>query len=125
MVDGDWIKRLFNSIDDMETETFLGFLEDDALFRFGSGPEVIGKEAIGKTIDDFFSSIKGLRHNIQEMWFENATVICQGEVIYTRTDDSEITIPFVDIFRMSGNLISEYLIYIDIQPLYSTDSFFC
>lgn len=122
MVDGDWIKRLFGSIDNMDTEAFLGFLEDDAMFRFGSWQEVIGKEAIGKTIDDFFASIKGLSHKILKTWFEADTVICQGGVTYTRTDDSNITIPFVDIYRMHGNLISEYLIYIDIKPLYSPDS---
>ena len=122
MEDADWIKRLFNSIDTMDTELFLAFLEDDALFRFGSEEIVRGKEAIGKTIDGFFASIKGLSHEIMETWFETGTIICQGEVTYTRRDDSKITLPFVDIFRMRGNRIKEYLIYMDINPLYSTAS---
>ena len=46
----------------------------------------------------------------------------EGEVTYARHDDRCITIPFVNILRMRGNLISEYLIYIDIAPLYSDDS---
>jgi len=57
-----------------------------------------------------------------ETWFETGTVICQGEVTYTRSDDSDITIPFVNILRMGGNRIREYLIYIDIKPLYSPAS---
>jgi ketosteroid isomerase-like protein len=117
--DASWIERLFNSVDGMDTETFLGFLEDDAIFRFGSEQAVTGKEAIRETIESFFASIKGLRHEILESWFEGETVICQGEVTYTRTDDSDVTIPFVNILRMGGNRIREYLIYIDIKPLYS------
>jgi ketosteroid isomerase-like protein len=120
--DADWVRKLFSSVDDMDTEAFLDFLEDDALFRFGSEQGVTGKEAIRETIEGFFASIKGLRHEILETWFEAGTVICQGEVTYTRTDDSNITIPFVNILRMSGNRIREYLIYIDIKPLYSPAS---
>ncbi|MCP4262959.1 MAG: nuclear transport factor 2 family protein [Planctomycetes bacterium] len=120
MEDDGWVKRLFSSVDKMDTEAFLGFLEDDALFRFGSEQVVTGKEAIGKTIEGFFASIKDLRHDILETWFVADAVICQGEVTYTRVDDSDITIPFVNILRMQGNRIREYLIYIDIKPLYST-----
>ena len=119
MEDAGWVKRLFSSIDNMDTEAFLSFLEDDALFRFGSEQVVTGKEAIGETIGGFFASIKGLRHDILEIWFEAGTVICRGEVTYTRIDDSDVTLPFVDILRMRGKRIGEYLIYIDIKPLYS------
>ena len=119
MEDAGWVKRLFSSVDNMDTEAFLDFLEDDALFRFGSEQAVTGKEAIRETIEGFFASIKGLRHEILEIWFEAGAVICQGEVTYTRSDDSDITIPFVNILRMGGNRIREYLIYIDIKPLYS------
>ena len=122
MEDAGWVKRLFSSVDNMDTEAFLDFLADDALFRFGSEQAVTGKEAIRETIDGFFASIKGLRHEILETWFEAGTVICQGEVTYTRKDDSDITIPFVNILRMGGNRIREYLIYIDIKPLYSPAS---
>jgi hypothetical protein len=103
----------------MDMEAFLGFLENDAMFRFGSAQEVRGKEAIRETLEGFFASINDLSHKILETWFETGTVICRGEVTYTRADDSNITIPFVNILGMRGNRIREYLIYIDIKPLYS------
>ncbi|MBW7990226.1 MAG: nuclear transport factor 2 family protein [Planctomycetes bacterium] len=122
MKDAGWVERLFSSVDNMDTEAFLDFLEDDASFRFGSEDAVTGKEAIRETIEGFFASIKGLRHEILETWFEGETVICQGEVTYTRANDSNITIPFVNILGMGGNRIREYLVYIDIKPLYSPAS---
>jgi hypothetical protein len=120
--DAGWVKRLFNSVDAMEVETFLDFLEDDARFRFGSEQAVEGKGAIRDTLEGFFASIKGLRHEILETWFHPGTVICQGQVTYTRTDDSSVTIPFVNVLHMWKDRIREYLIYVDISPLYSAAS---
>ena len=117
--DAGWVRQLFDCVDAMDTEGFLGYLADDAIFRFGSSPAVAGKEAIGETVEGFFATIKGLSHEIVETWLQGETVICQGQVTYTRTDGSEVTIPFVNIWRMQGKLISEYLIYIDVTPLFS------
>ena len=122
MKDSGWVKKLFNSIDAMDVGAFLDFLEDDARFRFGSEQAVAGKRAVREAIEGFFASIKGLRHEILETWFHTETVICQGRVTYTRIDDSSVTIPFVNVLRMRGDRIREYLIYIDINPLYSATS---
>jgi len=113
--------RIFDSVDIKDTEAFLSFFVEDARFRFGNAPAVTGKEAIREAVDGFFASIKGLRHEILETWSGADTLVCRGQVTYTRTDKSEVTLPFVNIWRMRGELIKEYLIYIDIQPLYSTD----
>ena len=120
--DVGWVKRLFRSVDAMDVETFLDFLEDDARFRFGSEQAVEGKDVIRETLEGFFASIKGLRHEILETWFHAETVICQGQVTYTRTDDSSVTIPFVNVLHMRKDRIREYLIYVDISPLYSAAS---
>lgn len=114
-----FVRRVFDSVDGKDTKGFLSFFDKDAQFRFGSAPAVTGKEAIGEAVDDFFTSIKGLRHEILETWSDAGTVICQGQATYTRIDDSKVTLPFVTIWRMRGERIKEYLIYVDIQPLYS------
>jgi ketosteroid isomerase-like protein len=119
--DATFVRKVLDSVDAQDTEAFLGFFEEDAQFRFGSAPAVIGKEAIQGAVDGFFVSIRALRHEILETWSDAGTVICQGQVTYTRTDESQVTLPFVIIWRMRGGLVKEYLIYIDIQPLYSVD----
>jgi hypothetical protein len=60
----------------LHTGTFLGFFEEDAQFWFGSAPAVMGKDAIRDAVDGFFASIKGLRHEILETWFDAGTIIC-------------------------------------------------
>ena len=112
------IKGLFASIDAMDTKKFLTFLTDDASFNFGNADPAVGKEAIRKAVSDFFRLINGLRHNILNTWKVDNAIICRGEVTYTKKDDSKITLPFVNIFKMKDNLIKDYLVYIDIGPLF-------
>jgi len=113
---------VFASVDATDVEAFLDFFEDDASFRFGNAPAVTGKETIRRTVEGFFASIGGLQHEILEMWFEEQAIICRGDVTYTRTDASEVSLPFASIWKLRGELIEEYLIYIDINPLFSAVS---
>jgi len=120
--DSNWVGQVFASVDAMDVEAFLNFLEDDGQFRFGSAPPVTGKEAIGQAVEGFFHSIGGLRHEVLETWFEDQAVIPRGDATYTRTDGSKITLPFVTVWKLGGERIREYLIYMDINPLFSAVS---
>lgn len=119
MVKTEWLYRLFEEIDKKDLDSYLNFLSEDVKFRFGNSPEVIGKHKLRETLDGFFKSIKGLKHDILKILQEDETIVCQGNVTYTRHDMSKITIPFMNYFEMNENFIKEYLIYIDISPLYS------
>lgn len=115
-----WVPRLFQSIDAMDTKTFVTFIHDDAQFKFGNAPPAVGKAAIAQAVDGFFSSIKRVRHNILKTWTGSDSVVCQGEATYTRHDGSQLTLPFVNVFGMKEDLITDYLIYVDITPLYAS-----
>lgn len=114
-----WMDELFSAIDSKNAEKFVMFLAENAVFKFGSNPDVRGKEAIKRTVQGFFMTINGLQHNITNTWVIREHVICKGEVTYTRKDNTKITLPFANIFEMKDALIKEYLIYIDINPLYA------
>ena len=113
------LKELFAAIDAMDTERFVSCLTPNAVFRFGSASPAEGREAIHTAVDGFFSSIAGLKHRLTETIQQDSTLVCEGEVTYTRHDGSEITLPFVNVFGLEDDLISHYKIYADIAPLYS------
>lgn len=113
-----WIQELFSSIDAMDVDTFASFLTEDAQFKFGNAPPATGKEAIKKAVGGFFSTLHGLKHALLNTWSHSGSIIVQGEVTYTRKDASTVTLPFVNVFGMQGNLIEDYLIYMDINPLF-------
>jgi limonene-1,2-epoxide hydrolase len=114
------LDNLFAAIDAKDTERFLGFLTDEASFRFGSAPAVQGKEAIHSAVGGFFSSIADLRHDLARSVAEDEVVICEGEVTYTRHNSTRITLPFVNVLEFDGELIVDYKIYMDVGPLYDS-----
>ena len=113
------LKRLFSAIDARDTETFAGVLAEDAVFRFGSGPQVEGRDAIAAAVEGFFASIAALSHVLDKTLASGDTLVCEGEVTYTRHDGSDISLPFANVFELDGPLISHYKIYIDIAPLFA------
>ena len=113
------LRELFAAIDTQDVDAFVGFLTDDASFRFGSAPAAQGKEQISAAVGGFFGSIKGLEHTVTKAFANDGTLFCEGEVTYTRHDETRISLPFADVFEMSGERIAEYKIYMDIGPLFS------
>ena len=114
----DRLDGLFASIDAKDTDEFLGYLTEDATFRFGSAPAVTGHAAIREGVDGFFSSIAGSEHSLKNVITNGGLLVCEGEVTYDRHDGSNITLPFTNVFDVEGDRIANYRIYIDIAPLY-------
>ncbi len=115
----EWITRLFHSIDTNDTSTFADFLTHDALFKFANQEPVVGKEAARQTVAEFLSSIKAIHHDVLDVWAKEGATACHGIVTYTRHDSSQLRVPFANVFKMQGNLIQEYLIYVDASQLYT------
>ncbi len=118
----DKIESLFNDIDKMDSDKFASYLDDDVSFRFGNAPVVTGKKAVRDAVDGFFKSIKKISHKKLRMWLHNDSILYQGTVTYTRHDNSEVTLPYLNLFFLNGEKIKEYLIYIDINPLFAPSS---
>ena len=110
---------MFAAIDSKDTEAFVGFLTEDAFFRFGSAPAVQGRDAIRAAVDGFFGTVAGCSHNVQKTLGNGSTLVCEGEVTYRKQNGTEITLPFTDVFEYEDDLIARYKIYIDISPLYT------
>jgi len=117
--DDVYFKKLFASIDAMDTESFLGFIAPDATFRFGSSPAVNGHAEIRASVEGFFASFAALKHDLQRLVADGDTVVCEGEVTYTSHDGRNITLPFANIFEIDDGVISVYRVYIDIGPLFA------
>jgi ketosteroid isomerase-like protein len=110
---------LFDAIDANDATAFVGFLTDDAVFRFGSAPPVQGRAAIAAAVSGFFDTIAGCSHAVHNSVGSGNTRVCEGEVTYRRHNGTAITLPFADVFEYDGDLIAEYKIYMDIGPLYA------
>jgi len=113
------IKGLFAAIDASDADSFASFLTDDVQFRFGNAPSVNGKDAAREVVAGFFSSIQSLKHDLVSVDQSNDTVYSHGFVTYTRHDGSTLRVPFANVFNMNGELVKDYLIFVDTLTLYS------
>ncbi len=113
------ISDIFEAIDNKDTTKFCSFLTEECELTFGNMPTVSGKKNIYDVIDNFFNSIKGLSHNLSDEIGKDDNLITYGTVTYTRLDDKQVTANFCNIFKMNGDLIDKYHIFVDISLLYS------
>ena len=118
MASTEWITRLFHSVDTNDPDTFVSFLTPDGLFKFANQEPVIGHDAVRQTVADVLSSIKAIHHDVLDVWEKEGAIACHGIVTYTRHDSSQLRVPFANVFKMQGNLIKEYLIYVDASQLH-------
>lgn len=114
-----WIDALFSAIDRRDAERFVGFLTEDACFAFGNLPAVAGRAAIRDFVAGFFAGIRAVSHRVPDVWQADDTVICRGEVTYTRHDGSTLTVPFANVLRMAGDRVRDYRIYADASALHA------
>ncbi|MBI4989919.1 MAG: nuclear transport factor 2 family protein [Rhodocyclales bacterium] len=118
MILRDWVAALFAAIDRQDAEAFAGFLAEDARFAFGNLPAVAGRAAVRDFVAGFFSSIRAVSHRVPDAWQTDDTVVCRGEVTYTRHDGSTLSVPFANVLTMSGDKVRDYRIYMDASALY-------
>jgi limonene-1,2-epoxide hydrolase len=118
----DRLDALFAAIDANDGEAFAKFLTPDASFRFGSAPAAVGRDAIVAGVEGFFATIAGCSHRIDKVIGRGDSLLCEGWVTYRRHDQTEVAVPFADVFELRGDLISEYKIYMDIAPLFRTQA---
>jgi ketosteroid isomerase-like protein len=116
------IRSMFAAVDRRDGDEVLGFLTDDVVLVFGNNEPIEGKERFGEAQRNFAFLIKGLRHEIHDVWraVEDPDVLVAAMTVhYTRLDGSGVSLPCCNVFRMSGELIVDYRVYMDMNPVFA------
>lgn len=108
-----WISKLFETLDAGDIDGFVQFLTEGVLFRMGSSQPIQGRETVRTGVYGFLSSIKGMKHSLSDTLVSGDTVVVHGTVTYTRRDESELAVPFANIFYLEDEKIRDYLIFVD------------
>lgn len=119
MLDRKQLAEIFEAVDSQDSDRFVSFLTDDAVFRYGSQEPVRGVDAVRNYVAAFFDSLDTLSHEVTETWAGDGSLVCTGQATYRRHDGKDVTIPFTNIFRFEGEKIREYLVYADPAPLFA------
>lgn len=103
----------------MDVPGFVNLFTDDGIFRWANMDPVVGKQNITAFLTGFFQSIRALSHTDLEYWEVPGVRFATGYVNYTRLDDSVLRVPFSVILKFRGDLINEFLIFVDTSQLYA------
>jgi hypothetical protein len=113
-------KSVYEAVDSMDETNLAKFLTAECTFTFGNAKPVVGRAAAAEASKAFLSLIAGIKHEINEVWGVDDTIITKLTVIYTRKDKSTMSFPAVTIWRIEGKQISDYRIYIDNTLLFAS-----
>tara|TARA_B110000003_G_scaffold273462_1_gene311251 strand:+ start:3583 stop:3942 length:360 start_codon:yes stop_codon:yes gene_type:complete len=119
MTGNELAQAVFSRVDAMDAQGFASYLTADSKFVFGSWPAAEGPEAAAQAVGDFFGGIDGISHEIQDVWENGDTVSVRLAVTYTRKDGTSVTLPCANIWKCEGGKISDYRIYMDVNPVFA------
>jgi ketosteroid isomerase-like protein len=109
---------MYQMVDAMDTTGFVNLFTEDGIFRWANMQPVAGKQNITDFLTGFFQSIKAISHTGIEYWEVTGVRFATGYVSYTRHDNSLLRVPFSVILKFKGELINEFLIFVDTSELY-------
>ena len=115
------VRRLIGLFEQMNVDEAIKMFTEDCRYRFANFPPAKGREGVRQSAtSSHLKAIKGCTFDIQAVWeFQGGdVVVCQMDINYIRTDDSVLTLPCSDVFRMEGSLVKDMRVYMDPSPLF-------
>jgi ketosteroid isomerase-like protein len=113
------VANMFTAIDEKDVDGFLNHMAPDAVQRFGNGEPLRGHAEMRVGNAAFIDSLASMHHEVLSLWESDDGVVCRLRVTYGRLDGTAVTLPGVTIFREEDGLISEYLVFFDVAPVFA------
>ncbi len=123
-VDEGTVRRILATVDEMDSGAFTSHFTEDGSFRYANAEPVVGRQAIGESVEVFWAMLGGIRHDIIGIWrgdWEHGQVFSvEAMTIYTRKDGTTtVEIPVTSTLRMEGNLVKDWRVFQDLAPLFA------
>jgi ketosteroid isomerase-like protein len=114
------IMDVFATMDSGDLDAMVEHMTDDVTTQFGNNAEICGKAAFRALFNRVGQAISGMHHDVVDLWHavEDFDVwVVQLSVSYRLLDGTTVTLPCCNVFRMRGDLVCEYRVYMDIGPV--------
>lgn len=117
--DTAWIFEFYRVADSRDMQRFLALHTDDVRLTVANYPTVSGKDALADSIGGLWSKLRAMSHSIAAAWslHDGTLGIAESLCMYTRLDDSMLTVRPCTVLRRRGDLICDLRIYVDIAAL--------
>jgi len=116
------IRALFAALDRGDIPTLSSYLHDDVVVILSNQEPICGAAAFAELYEQVSGALAGLRHEIHDVWRateDPAVWIVRMTVHYTRLDGTTVSLPCCNVFRFAEDLVSEYLVFMDMTPVFA------
>ena len=113
----DWWQQFYKDADNLDLDGLMSHFTDDATARFGNSKELVGKAAIRNTFQEFWLTIRCMKHNFFNVIESGNYVALESRIDYTLPDGQDVNVPCATVLRNSNGKIGEIRIYIDLAPV--------
>ena len=120
---GPFVTSFYAALAALDATALAKHFTEDVAFTFANMPTVSGRAAAEAFNAGFFSMIASMNHVVHDAWRVvdakgTHTLIAEGTATATRKDGSSITVPFMDVFRMNGELACDVRAHSDTSALF-------
>lgn len=112
----DWVKDLYKEVDAKNVPGVLSFMHVRGGFGFGGQIMVAGHDDVGGFLEQFYSTIDGLKHSFDDATVNGDQTYVRGVVTYELGGET-VSTGYVVCFLLDEGKILEFLIYVDSAPL--------
>ncbi len=117
-INAERVLTLFSRGESFDVPGFAALFTNTPVYAFGNYEICLDRPAIEKSAAAFFAQINAVYHDIKMLWESGDCVFVEMDVSYWRkADNSLITLPCCDIFRVEGDKFSELRIFMDVSPV--------
>ena len=106
------------ALDRGDPDAAIQLLAEDVRFTFGNNPPTTGRAGFEAAAKGMFEAIESGKHNVTQRWqVDTDTAVVLADVDYKRRDGRELTLPACSVFRVRDGLVTDYQIYMDVNPV--------
>jgi ketosteroid isomerase-like protein len=113
----EWVRAYFQEVDRMNPDGLLAWYGDAPTFRFANQPAAEGRDAILQVLQQFYASIKEMRHKPLGIWTDAESGAMEAMVDFTTGDGRRVEIPAVSVLRLRGGRVHDFRFVMDAAPL--------
>ncbi len=117
--DERWLADFFRDADRLDLPLLLSWFSDDVDLRIANMPPILGLAAAEEAFGQFWSTIKGMSHAVEQRIVNGRDGMQLSIVTYTRLDDRVVAMPVAShLRRQADGRLDRLWIYIDLAPLF-------
>lgn len=117
--DERWLADFFRDADRLDLPVLLSWFSEDVDLRIANMPPILGLAAAEEAFRQFWSTIKGMSHAVEQRIVNGRDGMQLSIVTYTRLDDRVVAMPVAShLRRQADGRLDRLWIYIDLAPLF-------